>query len=161
MSNISEINGQLINAESSSFAATASLSLSASGSLTGSLLGTASWATQALTASLAPNYVLTSVTSSMLQPYVLTSQTSSMSVATASYVNGNIFTNNNPALSSSYALTASFALNGGGGGITLIQGGTGINVTNGSGPTVTIAATNTGGTNLGLVYAVSLGYTMP
>lgn len=40
--------------------------------LTGSLLGTSSWATNALTASFAPNYVLTS-------------QTSSMSVATASY----------------------------------------------------------------------------
>ena len=39
------------------------------------------------------------------------------------------------AVSSSYALTASFALNGGGGG--------------------------DGGTNLGLVYAVSLGYLMP
>lgn len=43
----------------------------------------------AQTASLAPNYVLTSVTSSMLAPYVLTSQTSSMSVASASYVNLN------------------------------------------------------------------------
>jgi hypothetical protein len=65
------------------------------------------------------------------------------------------------AISSSYALTASYALNGGGGGITLIQAGTGINVTNGSGPTVTIAATSTGGTNLGLTYAVSIGYFMP
>jgi len=43
----------------------------------------------AQTASLAPNYVLTSVTSSMLAPYVLTSQTSSMSVASASYINLN------------------------------------------------------------------------
>jgi len=59
----------------------------------------------AQTASLAPNYVLTSVTSSMLAPYVLTSQTSSMSVASASV-----------ATSASYALTASFALNAGGGG---------------------------------------------
>lgn len=52
-----------------------------SASLTGSLLGTASFtysASQALTASFAPNYVLTSTTSSMLQPYVLTSVTSSM-----------------------------------------------------------------------------------
>lgn len=46
--------------------------------ITGSLQGTSSWATNALTASLAPNYVLTSATSSMLQPYVLTSATSSM-----------------------------------------------------------------------------------
>jgi len=43
----------------------------------------------AQTASLAPNYVLTSVTSSMLAPYVPTSQTSSMSVASASYINLN------------------------------------------------------------------------
>ena len=116
-----------------------------SASLTGSLLGTASFATtasHALTASLAPNYVLTSTTSSMLQPYVLTTSTSSMSVATASlalrasgsltgsllgtaswasssitasYVSGNIFTSTNPALSASYALTASYAMNGGGG----------------------------------------------
>lgn len=43
MSNISEINGQLINA------ATASLSLSASGSLTGSLLGTAATASSVST----------------------------------------------------------------------------------------------------------------
>ena len=35
---------------------------------------------------------------------------------TASYVTGSIFTSTNPALSSSYALTASYALNGGGGG---------------------------------------------
>lgn len=39
------------------------------------------------------------------------------------------------AVTSSYALTASYALNGGGGG--------------------------SGGTNLGLVYVVSLGYLMP
>jgi hypothetical protein len=84
-----------------------------------------------------------------------------INAATASYISGNIFTSTNPALSASYALTASFALNGGGGGITLIQAGTGIDVTNGSGPTVTISTTSTGGTNLGLVYAVSLGYLMP
>jgi len=61
------------------------------GSFTGSLFGTSSWATNALTASLAPNYLLVASTSSMLSPYVLNSQTSSMSV-----------------LSSSYAVTASF-----------------------------------------------------
>jgi hypothetical protein len=55
---------------------------------------------------------------------------------TASYVSGSIFTNANPALSASYALTASYALNAGSGG-----GG--------------------GGINLGLTYAVSIGYFMP
>ena len=37
-------------------------------------------------------------------------------VPTASYVTGSIFTGVNPALSASYALTASYAMNGGGGG---------------------------------------------
>lgn len=52
-------------------------------SFTGSLQGTSSWASNAisssytLTASLAPLYVLTSATSSMLAPYLLTSRTSS------------------------------------------------------------------------------------
>jgi len=76
---------------------------SSSYSVTSSLALNAVTASFAQTASLAPNYVLTSVTSSMLAPYVLTSQTSSMSVASASV-----------ATSASYALTASFALNGGG-----------------------------------------------
>jgi hypothetical protein len=65
--------------------------LTASGSFTGNLIGTSSWSTNALTASFAPDYVLTSSTGSMLAPYVLTSQTSSMTV-----------------LSSSFATTASF-----------------------------------------------------
>lgn len=80
---------------------TGSFSGSFNGQFTGSLFGTSSWATNAitasyvqnaqtasyvlqavsssfaLTASLAPDYVLTSATSSMLQPYVLTSSTSS------------------------------------------------------------------------------------
>lgn len=79
-------------------------SVSTNEGFTGSLQGTSSYSSQALsasfasTASLAPNYVLTSTTSSMLAPYVLTSATSSMlapyvltsvtssmSVATASY----------------------------------------------------------------------------
>jgi hypothetical protein len=85
------------------------------------LFGTASWATNTLTASLALR-ASGSLTGSLL--------------GTASYVSGSIFTNTNPALSASYALTASYALNAGSGG-----GG--------------------GGTNLGLVYAVSIGYFMP
>ena len=56
-----------------------------SGSFTGTLIGSASWATNALTASNAPSYVLNSVTSSMLSPYILTSVTSSMSVLSSSY----------------------------------------------------------------------------
>jgi len=101
-----------------SYGLTGSLSF-VGGGVTGSLFGTSSWAVNAQTASLAPNYVLTSVTSSMLAPYVLTSQTSSMSVAsaslaaTASFITGSRVVGT--VTSASYALTASFALNGGGG----------------------------------------------
>lgn len=108
-------------------------SLTVTQGITGSLQGTAT------TASFAPDYVLNSVTSSMLEPYVLNSntgsfitnsQTSSMSVATASFVqNAQSASYVLQAVSSSYAETASFALNAGG-----------------------------GGTNLGLVVAISLGY---
>jgi hypothetical protein len=141
MSNITEINNKLINAATASFVTASNVS------------GIVDSASVALTASFAPNYVLTSVTSSMLQPYVLTSQTSSMTagtaslalrasgsltgslLGTASYVSGSVFTGANPALSASYALTASYTLNGGNGG--------------------------GGGTDLGLVYAISIGYIMP
>jgi len=74
-----------------------------SGSFTGALTGTSSWATNALTASLAPNYVLNS-------------QTSSMSVATASLalrasgsLTGSLLG------TASYATTASYALSSPGG----------------------------------------------
>ena len=66
--------------------------------VTASLIGTSSWAINAVTASFAPGYVLTSQTASivlgyvltsstgsMLQPYVLTSTTSSMKVLSSSY----------------------------------------------------------------------------
>jgi hypothetical protein len=96
--------------------------------ITGSLYGTASYAD---TASLAPNYVLNSATSSFVtntqtssfvtnsqtSSFVLNSQTSSMTVATASYVTASAV--NGTVTSASYALTASHALNGGGGTATL------------------------------------------
>lgn len=53
------------------------------GSFSGSFIGTSSWAFNALTASLAPNYVLNSITSSMLEPYVLSSQTSSFTTTSS------------------------------------------------------------------------------
>jgi hypothetical protein len=49
--------------------------------------------------------------SSSLNDYVLISATSSMTVATASYVTGSVFTSDNLALSASNALTASYVLN--------------------------------------------------
>ena len=62
------------------------------------------------------------------------------------------------------ALTASYALSspGGGGGVTSITAGTGISVNQSTGAvTITNTGGGGGGTNLGLVYAVSLGYLMP
>jgi hypothetical protein len=72
------------------------------GSFTGSVLGTASYATNALTSSFA-------ITSS----YNFITQST---VFTASYVSGSSV--DGAVLSSSYALTASYAMNGGGTGIT-------------------------------------------
>jgi hypothetical protein len=56
------------------------------------------------------------VTNSQTSSFVRNSQTSSMTVATASYVSGSVFNNTNQALSASYALTSSYALNGVSGG---------------------------------------------
>lgn len=142
--------------------------------VTGNVIATASWATNAVTASYS-----TTLGANLLQPNVgilrlrssngtVLTEISALSAAnssTASYVNGNTFTSANPALSASYALTASYALSSAGvaGGVTSITAGTGISVDQSTG---NVTITNTGGsstpgTNLGLVYAVSLGYLMP
>jgi hypothetical protein len=63
-----------------------SVTASFSGSLTGALIGTSSWAISASQA------------------------------VTASYITGSIYSNTNPALSASFAITASFALTSAGGG---------------------------------------------
>lgn len=63
-----------------------------------------------------------------------------------------------------YALTASYALSSAGvaGGVTSITAGDGISVDQSTGAvTITNTGGGGGGTNLGLVYAVSLGYLMP
>jgi hypothetical protein len=62
------------------------------------------------------------------------------------------------------ALTASYALSSAGvaGGVTSITAGDGISVNQSTGAvTITNTGGSGGGTNLGLVYAVSLGYLMP
>ena len=78
-------------------------------------------------------------------------------------ISGSIFTSGSIIPSASYAVTASYALNGGGGGgVTSITAGTGISVDQSTGNvTITNTGGTGGGTNLGLVYAVSLGYLMP
>jgi hypothetical protein len=63
-----------------------------------------------------------------------------------------------------FAGTASYALSSAGvaGGVTSITAGDGISVDQSTGAvTITNTGGGGGGTNLGLVYAVSLGYTMP
>ena len=93
-------------------------------SLTGSLLGTASWATNAITASYAleslsssfastASYVQNAQTSSYVLNAVSSSFATTASFITASGVFGPY--GSNSVISSSYALTASYALNGGGG----------------------------------------------
>jgi hypothetical protein len=127
-------------------------SLTVTQGITGSLQGTATTASYVLqavsssfasTASLAPNYVLTSTTSSM-------------SVATASYVeNAQSASYVQQAVSSSFATTASFASNG---GVTSIVAGTNITISSATG-NVTINSTGGGGggTDLGLVQAMTVG----
>jgi hypothetical protein len=88
-------------------------SLIVTNGITGSLYGTSSYSNNSTSASYAPtntnitaSWSINSVTAS----YVVTAQT-------ASYYGGSV-------VSSSYALTASYALNGGSGGTTLITGST-------------------------------------
>jgi hypothetical protein len=139
-------------------------SLTVTQGITGSLFGTASWSNNSIsssfaqTALIAPDYLQLSSTSSMLEPYVLNSSTSSfvqnsqtssmlepyvLNSSTSSFVQNsqtssmlqpyvlNSVTSSMSVLSSSFAATASYALNAG------VSGG---------------------GTNLGLVVAISLGY---
>jgi len=111
-------------------------SLKVSGSITGSLFGTASNATKAETVVISdnttyggvtfyPTFVSSTNAPANLQVDSLTLTynpstniltTTSSRAITASYVTGSIFTGANPALTSSYALTASYALNAGSGG---------------------------------------------
>jgi len=118
-----------------------------SGSFTGQLIGTASYASQALSSSyaLTASYVLNAVSSSYstTASYVTTAQTASYVLqavsasysTTASYVTGSIHNSTNPALSASYALTASYALNGGGGGASTATASFGITL-DGQGGTI-------------------------
>lgn len=62
--------------------------LTAIGSFTGNLIGTASWATNALTASFAPNYVLNSSTGSFVLTSSFNSFTASINSFTSSYNTG-------------------------------------------------------------------------
>ena len=94
-------------------------SLDVSNGITGSLLGTSSYALQALSSSYA-------TTASFVTGSIFTNSNSAASASfaqTASYVTGSIFNNGNRALSASYAQTASFIA--GGTTIAIANGGTG------------------------------------
>ena len=96
----------ILNAVSSSFAATASLAPNyVLTSVTSSMTVLSS--SFASTASLAPNYLLISNTSSMLTPYVLTSVTSSMRVASSSFAaTASFLPVNTYSITSSYSVFA-------------------------------------------------------
>jgi len=109
------ISGQ-INNITTSYAITASYVLNAISS------------SYAATSSLAPNYVLNSATSSFVtnsqtSSFITNSQTSSMTVATASYVTGSVHNSTNPALSASFASTASRVISSNGSAFTIQYGG--------------------------------------
>jgi hypothetical protein len=88
------------------------------GSFTGVLIGTASYATQALSSSFATSALSSSFATTAISASFATSAsfaisssravTSSFAI-TASYVTGSIYTSTNPALSASFASTASFS----------------------------------------------------
>lgn len=121
--------------------------------VTGNVIATASWASNAVTASYVdPTFI-------------------SASAAASGFGSGGggpeldpIFAAWSGSAASYFAGTASYALSSAGvaGGVTSITAGTGISVDQSTGNvTITNTGGGGGGTNLGLVYAVSLGYLMP
>jgi hypothetical protein len=84
-------------------------------------------------------------------------------VATASWASNSVTASYiNPTFISASAAASGFGSGGGGGGVTSITAGDGISVNQSTGNvTITNTGGGSGGTNLGLVYAVSLGYLMP
>lgn len=121
---------------------------------TGSLQGTASYAVQALTASyISPTFISASAAASGFG-----------SGGSSGPESDPIFAAWTGSAASYFAGTASYALSSAGvaGGVTSITAGDGISVDQSTGAvTITNTGGGGGGTNLGLVYAVSLGYLMP
>ena len=144
--------------------------------VTGNVIATASWASNAITAqSSSINYLIDGGSYPLVytnnstgnQPLGISPYGAVYNSAVNSISNiSSITASSGFQGTASYAiqaLTASYAMNGGGGGgVTSIIAGDGISVDQ---PTGAVTITNTGGggggTNLGLVYAVSLGYLMP
>jgi len=138
-------------------------SLTVTGGITGSLLGTSSWASNAITSSyvlnaISASYVLNAISSS----YALnaTSASYSLNGTSASYainstsasysVNSTSASYSLNSTSASYALTASFAMNGGGGGATnqITSGSVTASVSPVNGFTVNASAIISGSANI-------------
>jgi hypothetical protein len=102
--------------------------------VTGNVIATASWANNSVSSSYAANGGVTQI---IAGTNVTISPTNGVGAVTINSSGGG----------------------GGGGSITSIVAGPGISVQDGTGPTVTINATQQ--TNLGLTYAIAMGYLMP
>jgi hypothetical protein len=133
----------LIGGDFATKTVTISGSLEVKAPITGSLFGTASYASSALTSSnaLTASYVLNAVSSSYalssslsLTSSYASSSTSASYALTASYFSGSV-------TSASYALSSSYALNG---GVTQIIAGNNILIDNGGSGSVTITASGGG-----------------
>ena len=150
-----------------------------SSAITASLFGTASWAqssSQAISASRATtsSFAISAsyaATASFLPigTYTITAswaQSSSQAISSSFNLSSSYALSSSFAISSSrsttssFALTASYAANVA--GVNQIIAGTNITISPAGGTgNVTINSTGGGGTNLGLTYAISIGYLMP
>jgi hypothetical protein len=148
--------------------------------VTGNVIATASWANNAtLAVSASTSYATDTIyrlvysnnipgaTPLYTSPFAATIDATNGHITALAFSGSNGFKGNLTGTASyaTQALTASYALSSAGvaGGVTSITAGTGISVDQSTG---NVTITNTGGsggggTNLGLVYAVSLGYLMP
>jgi hypothetical protein len=179
-SNISD-NGTIVSINSNT-QVTGSLLVTAG--ITGGLTGTASWASNAVLATSASvlygtdgvyNLVYVKDSQGGKQLFMHPSSTTGridtntghvlFTAITASFITSSFSGNlTGTASYATQALTASYALSSAGvaGGVTSITAGDGISVDQSTGNvTITNTGGGGGGTNLGLVYAVSLGYLMP
>ena len=173
-SNISD-NGTIVSINSNT-QVTGSLLVTAG--ITGGLTGTASWANSAsLAVSSSTNYATDSSynlvfanaqgpTPLYTSPYSATINSTTGHITAIAFSGSSGFRGNLTGTASyaTQALTASYALSSAGvaGGVTSITAGDGISVDQSTGAvTITNTGGGGGGTNLGLVYAVSLGYLMP
>jgi len=140
-----QVSGSFLISGSSTFTnigpAIFSGSVNSQGGFTGSLQGTASYATQALTAS----FALTSAGGGAAFPYTGSAIITGSLIITGSTTSTSGFTGSLLGTSSyaTQALTASFALNSGGGGVTSVTGTAPVVSSGGTTPAISMAAATT------------------